>query len=190
MIPPINSTNFKGKYLVQVPKTAFDDPKKAQKCEDDFESEFAKVLYQDTTRAQRKKMTFMSFLEAPIYSDVVDGSNYPLTWVRAHTGIDVKDPVNPDYHSFVVITKGEADEMLKRTSRFRMRPIEKQIDRETEEREDKGLCTDQVWVNARAYVAFNEILQGCTKNSGVNETIILNSLEDIPYAIGEMDFKN
>ncbi len=122
-----NQQTFRGINLVQVPKNVFKQIpqlKTMQLVHTYFNTSVGAAKYKGSNikyilnlfaqvLGLAPKNKFITIFEHPMHEGVLDklksmGNNYSLSWLRIRTGTDIKEPINPDLHSFFIYTKEHA----------------------------------------------------------------------------------
>lgn len=119
-----NQPNFKQKYLIQIPKSAFPNPDDLSGvCQTMDEAVFAITKDKDTKVRDfltklglgSKLHKTVGFLEYPAYVPIkeeLQKMGRSRNWLSKETGVQLKGPQSQTHHSFYVYTKQEKDHLL------------------------------------------------------------------------------
>ena len=120
-----NNIGFKQINLVQVSKKAFTNPEVSAQCSQEFFSALEKASGETVTYKwssfrnmfnlgrNRKMAGLFEYPSCNIAREELKkpGFNYSLYWLSENTGLDLKDKINPEKHSFFVLTGAEKNRL-------------------------------------------------------------------------------
>lgn len=118
----IPKTNFKGIYLIQLPRKSFSDPKNYKACADLFIKSINKATnkrslkFLNIFKPKLEQNKLLSCMENPSYINarkVLEYLNgeYSISELSQKTGLPIKKPIENKYHSFFVFTGEHKDKI-------------------------------------------------------------------------------
>ncbi len=187
-----NQPTFKQYSLVQVSKKAFHNP------ENYLESAriFGQILEKNLSPVKKRfeiwpfkikpKRTFDFFLEQPGYAFLRDKlkqfGDYSLEWLSLHTGIDIKKPMKDKYHSFIVYSGSEYDDIKNILNYEHYQLYSYKILNEYFKRKSNpNLVTDDLWLAAKSNEVLSKSFNKCASKYTPKKYIVetLSELETI-----------
>lgn len=131
---------FGQNYLVQVAKNAFTNQDDLQNVSRVFSASVRGIVGDAPSSLDKilgkfgipqKHFKVFTFLESPlrlqIAEDLKSADAPSIHWFSQHIGSPVKPPIDPNYHSFFVLTQENRDNALNLFSRKRMKFVVNQI---------------------------------------------------------------
>lgn len=131
---------FGQNYLVQVAKKAFTDQDDLQNVSSVFSKNVSSIVGDEPSSLGKalakfgipqKHFKVFTFLESPlrlqIDEDLKSADAPSIHWFSQHIGSSIKPPVDPNYHSFFVLTQENRDHALSLFSRKNMKSVVCQI---------------------------------------------------------------
>lgn len=193
-----NHANFKGINIIQIPKVSFN----VNNLEV-VERKFKHAIRQSISRRDGffaaisnsiSSKKALIFLENPGFAPEIEElkkfGNYSMSWFRQNTGIPIKDSLNPDYHSFFVLTKKEKDEVNRLYSAKNVVRITSRVLEESKQRFPGKLFNSKIaslWRVARGNQIIDALVSPVLKGKPV-EKFVLDDLSQLPKILDEIDY--
>lgn len=191
--------NFKAISLVQIPRKAFKNPENIKECSQFFGDKVKQISGEKVKGAVGALLALffprlvksMTILEnfSHSYAKIgleTNNINYPLSWFRMNSGLDIPEAKDENYHSFLVYTKNDKKNVMRATIEI-AKKLKSYIQEGISKYSGHNTPLASLYATAKMGIDTDKIIAELTKDVPV-KTFQINSVEELDKIVKELDF--
>lgn len=191
--------NFKAISLVQIPRKAFKNPENIKECSQIFGDKARQISGEKVKGAFGallamffpsliKSITILenfshSYAKLGLQSNNID---YPLSWFKMNSGLEIPEAKDENYHSFFVYTKKDKKNVMKATIET-ARKIKDYLKEGTSKYSGSNSPLLSTYATAKMGIDTDKIIAELTKDTPI-KTFQIGSVDQLPQIAKELDF--